>query len=64
MAAESKRWDIKFSTIPIVYTKTKDIMEKVQKRNKEPEKKHSEALSQPGNVLSTVAEIKPSFTLT
>ena len=64
MAAESKRWDTKFSTIPIVHTKTKDLMEKVQKSNKEPEKKHSKALSQPGNVLSTVAEIKPSFTLT
>ena len=25
-----------------------DLMEKVQKRNKEPEKKHSKALSQPG----------------
>ena len=31
----------KFSTIPIVHTKTKDLMEKVQKRNKEPEKKNT-----------------------
>ena len=65
MAAESKRWDTKFSTIPIVHTKTKDLMEKVQKTQQGTrKKKHSKALSQPGNVLSTVAEIKPSFTLT